>query len=288
MKRALGRRVRCAVVLGLAWLCLGAASAVGAAGTSTAANPTVVFATPGSKQVTLTPCNGAACSSITQTVQVLDPMPSVISASATGLTAEVGQLVKLVGSGLGKPPLTYTWQVIPLVSPVLNLPGATAWWDTTGFTPGTYQVRMTIANSSGTATSALSNVILLPAKGSDFYTVVPCRAYDSRTATALAAGLIRTISVASCGVPADAQAVAGNLTVVGPSGPGALSLFPGNYPVPGTSTVNFATNAIRANSVVMPLASDGTRTLNLLAALSNNGTLQVIFDVSGYFKAPAP
>jgi hypothetical protein len=244
----------------------------------------VVFATPGSKQVTLTPCNGAVCSSLTQAVTVLDPVPAVISGSASGLTAEVGQLVELVGTGRGKPPLTYTWQVIPIAAPVVNLPGATAWWDTTGYSPGVYQLQMTVANSFGTAISAISTVVLLPAQGSGFYTVAPCRAYDSRSATALAAGLVRTISVTSCGIPADARAVAGNLTVVSPTGPGALSLFPGNYPVPGTSTVNFGTNAVRANSVVMPLASDATGTLNIFASLSNNGSLQVIFDVSGYFK----
>jgi PKD repeat protein len=288
VKRALRKRVRCAVVLILAGaLCLGAASAVSvasAAGASTAPNPTVIFATPGSKQVTLTPCNGAACSSITQAVQVLDPVPAVISASASGLTAEVGQLVELVGTGRGKPPLTYTWQVIPSAAPAVNLPGATAWWDTTGYSPGAYQVKMTVANSFGTAISAISTVTLLPAQGSNFYTVTPCRAYDSRSATALTSGLVRTISVTACGIPADARAVAGNLTVISPSGPGALVLFPGNYPVSGTSTVNFATNAVRANSVVMTLASDGTGTLNLYASLSNNGNLQVLFDVSGYFK----
>jgi hypothetical protein len=143
---------------------------------------------------------------------------------------------------------------------------------------------MVINNSYGTAVSAVSTLILLPAQGDNFYTVTPCRAYDSRSATALANGLVRTISVTGCGIPADAQAVAGNLTVVSPTGPGALSLFPGNYPVPGTSTINFATGAVRANSVVMPLASDGTGTLNLFASLSNNGTVQVVFDVSGYFK----
>lgn len=286
MKQALGKRVRCAVVLGLAGsLCLGAASAVQAAG-STAANPTVVFATPGSKQVTLAPCNGTACSSTSQTIQVLDPFPAVISASATGVTAQVGQLVELIGTGRGKPPLTFTWQVIPIAAPAVNLPGATAWWDTTGYAPGVYQLKMTIANSSGTATSATSTVALLPSQAGSFYTVTPCRAYDSRTATALAAGLVSTISVTSCGIPADAQAVAGNLTVVSPTGAGAISLFPGNYPVPPTSTVSFGTGAVRASSVVMPLASDGTGTLALFASLSNNGTLEVLFDVSGYFKAP--
>jgi len=287
VKRALETRVRCAAVLALAGsaLCLGAASAAAATGTSILPNPTVVFATPGSKLVTLTPCNGTACSSISQTFQVLDPMPSVISASATGPTAAVGQFVQLVGTGKGKPPLTYTWQVIPLTGPTVNLPGATAWWDTTGYAPGVYQVKMTVANSFGSAASVVSNVALLPAaQGADFYTVTPCRAYDSRSAAALPSGLVRNISVTSCGIPADAQAVAGNLTVVSPSGPGAIVLFPGNYPLTGTSTINFAANAVRANSVVMPLASDLTGTLNLYASLSNNGTVQVLFDVSGYFK----
>ena len=255
-----------------------------AVGTSTVPNPTVVFATPGSKQVGLTACNLAGCNSLSQPVLVLDPFPAVISASATGLTAEVGQLVELVGTGRGKPPLTYTWQVIPAAAPTVNLPGATAWWDTTGYPAGSYQVKMTVANSLGTAISAISTVILLPAQASNFYTVAPCRAYDSRSTTALGSGLVRTISVTSCGIPADARSVAGNLTVVSPTGPGAIALFPGNYPVPGTTTINFAVNAVRANSVVMTMASDGTGTLNLFASLSNSGNLQVIFDVSGYFE----
>jgi hypothetical protein len=254
------------------------------AATSTAPNPTVVFATPGNKQVSLQVCNVLGCTTSTQTVVVLDPAPSVISASATAVTAEVGQLVELIGTGRGRPPLTYTWQVLPPLAPIVNLPGATAWWDTTGYAPGVYTMKMSISNSAGTAVSPLSTVALLPAQGSDFYTVTPCRVYDSRDSTALTSGVQRTISVTACGIPADARAVAGNLTIISPTGPGVVSLFPGNYPVPGTSTVNFAAGATRANSVVMPMASDATGTLSLMASLSNSGTVQVVFDVSGYFR----
>jgi PKD repeat protein len=266
-------------------VCLGAAPSA-QAGTSTVQNPTAVFDSPGTKQVTLTVCYFRNCSSITKNVVVLDPTPVVISASATVLSAEVGQLVQLVGTGKGKPPLTYTWRVTPPTAPAFTLSGATTWWDTRGMAPGSYQVAMTITNSAGTAVSPPSNVILLPEQASDFYTLAPCRVYDSRSGagTPLASGVAKLISLAACGIPSDAHAVAGNLTIVGPTGPGNVTLYPGNYPVPATSTIDFNAGAARANGVVMPLASDGSAMLSVYPSVANNGTVHVILDVSGYFK----
>jgi PKD repeat protein len=268
-------------------VCLGAAPSA-QAGTSTAKNPTVVFDSPGTKQVTLTVCSAPlnVCSTVTKNVVVLDPMPAVISASAALLSAEVGQIVPLVGTGKGKPPLNYSWKVTPPAAPSFTLSGATAWWDTTGMAPGIYQVAMTITNSFGTALSPTSSVILLPERPTDFYTMTPCRVYDSRSGAGapLASGVATLISMASCGIPADAHAVAGNLTIVGPTGAGSVVLYPGNYPVPVTNSITFNPGMVRANGVVMTLASDGSATLSVYPTVANNGTVHVVLDVSGYFK----
>ncbi|HXU32889.1 MAG TPA: hypothetical protein VN851_20140, partial [Thermoanaerobaculia bacterium] len=127
------------------FLLMGAALAVGSpvqGATSTLANPIVVFATPGSKQVSLQTCNAAGCNTETKTVTVLDPVPSVLSATANPGGVQVGELVRLVGTGGGAPPLTYTWKVFSTAGLVATLPGATAWWDTNGQAPGTYTAQL--------------------------------------------------------------------------------------------------------------------------------------------------
>src|SRR5690348_1525349 len=63
------------------------------AGTSSQRDPTAVFATPGTKTVTLTVCRSGACSTTTKTVRVLDPAPVLSFAAVQPATAEVGQLV---------------------------------------------------------------------------------------------------------------------------------------------------------------------------------------------------
>jgi hypothetical protein len=261
--------------------------------TSTERNPVFTFSTPGIKQVTLESCNQAGCTQVTHNVTVLDPAPVIDSAAVGPLAIEAGRLVKLTGSGHGQPPLGYNWRVaqgtgIPLGASVTEAPGATAWWDTSGMAPGVYSVQLDLSNAVGpTASSVPALVTVLPAAGSDFYTVTPCRAYNSRTADdgALASGALRLIDVAAagCGIPAGAEAISANVTVVGPTGTGHLLLYPGNYPKPATSTVNFAAGQTRANDAILPLASDGTGTLAAEPFVLGGGSVHVLLDVNGYF-----
>jgi hypothetical protein len=275
-------------------LCLGAVPAAHA-GTSALQSPTMSFSTYGKKHVILKVCNGpTACTSVPQDIDVLDPRPVVTSAAPAWTTAEVGQLVRLDGTGTGQPPLSFNWIVTP---PPIALPftgsgaptagsGATTWWDTTGLSPGSYAVALSISNASGATLPSLpSTVRLLAAPATDFYTVIPCRAYDSRSGAALASGSNTVIRVAAapCGIPATARAVVGNLTVVNPDGQGFVSLYPGNYPQPATSTANFVGGTVRGNSMVMPMATDGTGTLMLFLTVANNGTAHAVLDVTGYF-----
>jgi hypothetical protein len=291
VKRALDAGARCVSALGIAgMLCLGAVPEAGA-GTSTLTNPSVVFANPGTKQVSMTVCNGTACNSVTKNVVVLDPHPVVTGATVSVTTAEVGQLIRLAGTGTGKPPLTFSWSVTPVVAPAAPasaLLGASLWWDTTGLSPGIYTIGLGLSNASGTASSLPMTVSLAAAAATDFYTIPPCRVYDSRSGAALASGSSTMISVvsAACGIPSDARAVAGNLTVVNPSNLGYISLYPGNYPQPTTSTANFTGGIVRGNSVIMGLATDGSGKLGLGLFVTSGGTAHVVLDVTGYFTVP--
>lgn len=251
--------------------------------TSTQQNPVVTFSTPGAHQVTLTVCNEGACDTITRTVMVLDPTPSIVSAVVGAATAEVGQLVSLSGSGLGQPPLTYTWRLFQGVTLVRQVSGALGWLDTAGLDPGVYSVVLRISNGSGFADSLPAALVLLPAAATDFYTVTPCRLLDTRNGPALQSGVARLVGVSACGIPANARALAVNVTAISGTGTGSLSLFPGNYPASGTGTVNFRTGATLANNSIMPLSTDGAGTLAILATVQDNGLVHATIDVVGYF-----
>jgi PKD repeat protein len=261
--------------------------------TSTAQSPTVTFTTPGDKQVTLEVCNLYGCSSVTKTVTVLDPSPVIDGMSVGPVSVEAGKLVRLAGAGHGKPPLTFDWNVVAgavfLGGAVVAQPaGATAWWDTAGKAPGTYLIDLDLRNAVGTKVSSeLVTVTVVPETGTSFYTVEPCRLLDTRSAGggALVAGTVRSIDVvaAGCGIPVGAEAISANVTVVSPTGPGFVSIYPGNYPTPVTSTLNFKVNQVRANNAILALASDGTGTLAATAVLGGGGTVQLLIDVNGYF-----
>lgn len=252
---------------------------------STSASPQVTFSTPGEKQVTLQVCNGAECASITRTVVVLDPTPVITSATAALAVVEEGQLLGLAGAGRGKPPLAFTWEALLGAAPVGSLAGPSGFLSTTGLAPGVYTLRLRLQNPVGTALSAPIAVTVLPNKPLDFYTVTPCRVIDTRSSSALVSGAALLVDVvgSGCGVPAGARAIAANVTVIGPTGGGHLTLYPGNFPQPEVSTVNFSAGQVRANHAVLPLATDGTGRLAAGAVMAPTGAVHFILDVSGYF-----
>ncbi len=275
----------CPVVLSVCLVGMAAPVSPAAAQTSTQQNPIQLFSTPGPHDVTLTVCNsGGGCSQITKTVQVLDPRPAVVSAAVNPVTVEAGQLVPLSGSGTGRPPLTYTWRVLQGANLVQTIPGALAWWNTRGVAPGTYTLALRIQNSSGTAESTLKTVTVVPQQPSDFYTISPCRVFDTRATIggALASGVPRLLTFGtSCGVPPGARALAVNVTVLAPSAQGNVAFYPGTNPNPGTSGINFPPDGNLANNAILPL--DGTSSLAMVATLADRGSVDLLIDVAGYF-----
>ena len=121
--------------------------------------------------------------------------------------------------------------------------------------------------------------------GLNFYTVTPCRVLDTRSGLALSSGVPRTIPVAGlCGIPSDAVAVSLNVTAVGPSAEGFITLYPGNGQLPPTSTLNLVAGKTRANNAVLGLATDASGTLQAQAFLSDGGHVDLLVDVNGYLK----
>lgn len=126
------------------------------------------------------------------------------------------------------------------------------------------------------------------APASDFYTVTPCRALDTRAGQSpspLSSGVAGSASLHGvCGVPETATAVAVNLTVIGATGSGNLKVYPGDVAPPAASAMNFQAGVTRANNAMLPLSDDGMGTLGLLATVAGGGTVHVILDVVGYFE----
>jgi Bacterial Ig domain/Cadherin-like domain len=129
-----------------------------------------------------------------------------------------------------------------------------------------------------------------------YFTVLPCRVFDSRTpanAPALQVSVERLVQVTgACGIPADAKAVAVNATVDGPTAAGNLNLYPGDGTTPFPNNfpfLEFPAARARANNAVVQLASNGAGTLKALYSAATAGqTVNLILDVNGYFASGAP
>jgi hypothetical protein len=121
------------------------------------------------------------------------------------------------------------------------------------------------------------------------YTLTPCRLIDTRLPAgplggpALAAGASRTFAVAgSCGIPADASAIAVNVVMIqATAGPSFLTVYPGGSSRPPTSTVNANTGQIRANNAIVALGPLGDLTVYLG---QGTGSAGLVLDVNGYLK----
>jgi hypothetical protein len=123
--------------------------------------------------------------------------------------------------------------------------------------------------------------------GTTFTPLAPVRVLDSRPginkglAGAFQPNVPRTLSIAGANsIPASARAITGNLTVVGQTRAGYLSITPNSTANPTTSTLNFPLADTRANGVTVPLNGQGDLSIVYKAS---GGSTHVILDVTGYF-----
>ena len=118
-----------------------------------------------------------------------------------------------------------------------------------------------------------------------FYSLAPCRLYDSRSTTPLVSGAPRNLPVSgTCATPASARAISVNLTVVSPTNTGYVVLFPTDAAPPLASLINFSPGQTRSNNALLTLARTGTGNVTANAVVQGAGNVQLIVDVNGYFQ----
>jgi hypothetical protein len=84
------------------------------------------------------------------------------------------------------------------------------------------------------------------------------------------------------GVPDDAEAVTGNLTVTAQTAAGYVSITQNPTASPPVSSINFPTADNRANGVTVPL--NASNDMALVYKASSGARTHLILDLSGYFR----
>jgi glucose/arabinose dehydrogenase len=112
----------------------------------------------------------------------------------------------------------------------------------------------------------------------------PTRILDTRTGLGSAAGkpaansFVRVQVAGAHGVPAEATAVALNVTGTNPATPGYITVVPAGDPVPGVSNLNFsAAGETIANSVISVLDTNGG------IDVYTQASAHLVVDITGYF-----
>ena len=126
--------------------------------------------------------------------------------------------------------------------------------------------------------------------GSTFHEVTPARVLNTGSGVGLNGKFVsdtpRTFQVTgNGGVPADAIAITGNLSVTHQSKGGYVFLGPTATTTPTSSTLNFPSGDVRANSVAVAL--DGSGKLSAVYKAPAGATTDLVLDITGYFTARA-
>jgi hypothetical protein len=165
----------------------------------------------------------------------------------------------------------------------------------TGLTNRTsYQFSVVATSSAGDGSASDKSAAVMPLVGATYVPVTPNRLVDSRAGATQTGVTYALTSKAPAefqvtgrstdptkNIPANAVAVTGNLTAVSNGASGYFGLTPTSPgSVPSTSSLNFPASDIRANAVTTPLGPGGTLWVTFVGV---DGTMDVIFDVTGYF-----
>ena len=116
---------------------------------------------------------------------------------------------------------------------------------------------------------------------SSFVPTAPIRVLDTRQSTSLGPNATLTLSLAAH-VPADATAVALNVTATEGTVGSYLTVYPTGSPQPNASSLNWSDSASHPNAVNVQLGTD--RSINIFNAF---GQVHVIVDLNGYYVPAA-
>jgi cytochrome b561 len=91
--------------------------------------------------------------------------------------------------------------------------------------------------------------------------------------------------VGRCGIPADADAIAVNVTVTQPTASGHVTIYPLAIALPLTSTINYRAGQTRANNAIVQVGAGDSIAVT---CGQSSGTTHFIIDVVGYFRFTSP
>jgi hypothetical protein len=142
-------------------------------------------------------------------------------------------------------------------------------------------------DAAGNWSDVTSDKITVDPPDTTYHPIKPARLLDTRNGVPSGVAKLgprKPVRFAIAGrgsIPDDAIAVTANLTVVGSTTGGYVTLGPITGPTPTTSTINVPKGDTRANGVVVPLDRSG----KLEAVFVGNGSTHLVLDVTGYFLA---
>jgi len=151
---------------------------------------------------------------------------------------------------------------------------------------------ITIFNSNGTTHMAIDVLGWFPDATTAFGGVDPARLLETRTGTgketvdhlfegegARTANSTLDLTIAGRGnVPADAGAVALNVTAISPTANSYLTIYPKGAGQPNASNLNLAAGRTVPNMVIVPIGTDGS-----ISIFNAAGTTHLAVDVLGWF-----
>jgi len=122
--------------------------------------------------------------------------------------------------------------------------------------------------------------------GATYHALDPARLVDTRIGNGLSSKLSANTPatfhvIGRAGIPSDATAVTGNVTVVNPTFSWAIYLGPDPITSPTTSTLNFLKGEAKGNGVTVALGAGGMLSATYMSYSGN--TTDLVFDVTGYY-----
>ncbi len=227
------------------------------------------------------------------TLTINQPCPTIIvdPTSMPNGTVGVSYPAQNLSASGGTGPYVFSVSAGSL-PPGLNLVGGVV--SGTPNTSGTFgfTIKATDANNCmGTRVYSVT-IAPVPSNGLQFYPLAtPMRLLDTRSGQPACftpgvpingGATLTQLARNTCGIPANAQAVTGNVTVVTPPAGGFLTIYPSDATQPLAANTNYVAGEILNNVFTVGLGvADGS--LKIFAQT----TTHVVMDITGYYAPPA-
>jgi glucose/arabinose dehydrogenase/PKD repeat protein len=213
-------------------------------------------------------------------------IPAAAVAVTGNLTAVGPTKAGWIGLSTGTGPASTT-SVVNLPAGDIRANGVTMMLDDHGRLKATFNA----ASGSTNAILDVTGYFLAADSGATITPLGPTRVLDSRSGIGgisdpFVSGRPRSLQLAgNDGVPSDAVAVTGNLTITGQTAGGYVAMTTASTATPAVSTINAPVGDTRANGLTVKLNGAGKASLVYVGGVSGDATADLIFDVTGYYRA---